>query len=174
MNRGLRDAIPRKVQARWNLAGGNRKLPAMFDNLAVSGVAHVIELAVAPVFLLSGIGAMLAVMTQRLARVVDRARVLESKLPNAEPAAYTAMYAALKTLARRARVIGWAIALCTLTALLVCAVIITLFLGAFLSFNAGLTVATLFIAALLSFVCALLFFLREVFLATYSLKIGPG
>jgi len=51
----------------------------------ITAVAHVIQLSVAPVFLLSGIGAMLAVMTNRLARVIDRARTLEAKV-TADPA----------------------------------------------------------------------------------------
>jgi hypothetical protein len=47
----------------------------------VTAIAHVIQLAVAPVFLLTGVGAVLAVLTQRLARIIDRARVLEERLP---------------------------------------------------------------------------------------------
>ena len=146
----------------------------MFDNLASSGIAHVIQLSVAPVFLLTSIGAILAVMSNRLARVVDRARALESKLAGAEGAAYAELHERLKTLSRRARMISHSIALCVTTAVLVCAVIITLFLGAFLSFNAAVPAALLFIAALLAFLLALVWLLREVFLATSSLKIGPG
>ena len=146
----------------------------MFDNLASSGIAHVIQLSVAPVFLLTSIGAILAVMSNRLARVVDRARALEIKLAGAEGAAYAELHERLKTLSRRARMISHSIALCVTTAVLVCAVIITLFLGAFLSFNAAVPAALLFIAALLAFLLALVWLLREVFLATSSLKIGPG
>lgn len=146
----------------------------MFDNLASSGIAHVIQLSIAPVFLLTSIGAILAVMSNRLARVVDRARALEIKLAGAEGAAYAELHERLKTLSRRARMISHSIALCVTTAVLVCAVIITLFLGAFLSFNAAVPAALLFIAALLAFLMALVWLLREVFLATSSLKIGPG
>ena len=146
----------------------------MFDNLASSGIAHVIQLSIAPVFLLTSIGAILAVMSNRLARVVDRARALEIKLAGAEGAAYAELHERLKTLSRRARMISHSIALCVMTAVLVCAVIITLFLGAFLSFNAAVPAALLFIAALLAFLLALVWLLREVFLATSSLKIGPG
>jgi hypothetical protein len=63
---------------------------------AVTAIAHVVQLAVAPVFLLSGIGAMLAVMTQRLSRVVDRARVLENLLTD-KPAEAPAIHAELAT-----------------------------------------------------------------------------
>ncbi|HUP90639.1 MAG TPA: DUF2721 domain-containing protein [Solimonas sp.] len=146
----------------------------MLENLELTGVAHVIQLSVAPVFLLSGIGAILAVMTNRLARIVDRARVLESRLAGSEGAASERIHQDLLTLARRARLISRAIALCTLTALLVCGVVITLFLGAFLAFNASLPVALFFVGAMLSFVLGLVWFLREIFLAAASLRIGPA
>ena len=145
----------------------------MFENLGNSGIAHVIQLSVAPVFLLTSIAAILGVMTNRLARVVDRARALEIKLAGAEGAAYNDIHGRLKTLSRRAQLISRAIVLCVVTAVLVCAVIITLFLGAFLSFDAAVPAALLFIAALLAFLLALVGLLREIFLATSSLKIGP-
>ena len=146
----------------------------MLETITSSDIAHVIQLAVAPVFLLAGIGSILGVMASRLARVVDRARIMEGRLAAAEPAAYAELHARLMTLALRAKLMGRAIALCTLTALLVCAVIITLFTGAFFAFNAAIPAALLFIAALLSFATGLIWFLREIFLATASLKIGPA
>lgn len=139
---------------------------------SITGIAHVIQLAVAPVFLLSGIGAMLAVMTNRLARVVDRARTLESRL-HGDPPDSKAIHAELHTLSRRAKLVGRSITLCTVTALLVCAVIAVLFLGAFLDFDASISVALIFIAAMGAFFIGLLFFLREILLATASLRIGP-
>lgn len=139
----------------------------------VSAVAHVIQLAVAPVFLLSGIGAMLAVMTSRLGRVIDRARVLEDRLDGASPGAQRAIHGELAALSRRALLVGRAITLCTMTALLVCTVIAVLFLSAFLHFDASYPVALLFIAAMLAFFLGLLWFLREIFIATATLRIGP-
>lgn len=146
----------------------------MLDTLTATDVSHVIQLSVAPVFLLAGIGSILGVMANRLARVVDRARSLETRLVGTEGAVYTELHGRLMTLSRRAKLISRSIALCTLTALLVCAVIITLFVGAFLSLNAAIPAALLFITALLSFAGALVWFLREIFLATSSLKIGPA
>jgi hypothetical protein len=138
----------------------------------IDAVAHVIQLSVAPVFLLSGIGAILAVMTNRLARVIDRARVLEGKLDDATPEEAARLREDLATLAQRARLIGPAITLCTTTALLICMVIAVLFLSAFLHFDAGVVVAALFILAMLAFFLGLLWFLREIFVATRSLRIG--
>jgi len=146
----------------------------MPETIATSGIAHVIQLSVAPVFLLTSIGAILNVMVNRLARVIDRARALEIKLGAAEGAARVELEARLHTLARRAQLISRSVTLCVITAVLVCAVIITLFLGAFLSFRAAVPAALLFIAALLAFLLALVWLLREVFLATSTMKFGPG
>lgn len=146
----------------------------MPETIATSGIAHVIQLSVAPVFLLTSIGAILNVMTSRLARVVDRARALEVKLPAAEGAARGELEMRLRTLARRAQLISRAVTLCVITAVLVCAVIITLFLGAFLSFRAAVPASLLFIAALIAFLLALVWLLREIFIATSTMKFGPG
>jgi hypothetical protein len=139
----------------------------------IASVGHAIQLSVAPVFLLSGIGAMLAVMTNRLARVVDRARSVEARLEHTSPEDLPISHDDLRTFSRRAKLINRAITFCTLTALLFCAVIATLFVGAFLDFDASLTVAVLFVSAMLFFFTGLLFFLREIFVATAALRIGP-
>lgn len=141
-------------------------------DMAVSPIAHVIQLSVAPVFLLSGIGAILAVMTSRLGRIIDRARALEDRLESAPPDRAAAIEADLATLTHRAKLIGPAITLCTATALLVCTVIAILFLSAFLRFDASVPVALLFVAAMLAFFLGLLWFLREIFVATSNLRIA--
>jgi hypothetical protein len=145
----------------------------MNPDTGIAAIAHVIQLAVAPVLLLSGIGAILAVMAHSLARVVDRARELEQQLLLAASAEDDARIdAQLATLAHRATLASRAIALCTLTALFICAVVATLFLAVFLGFDASMWVALLFIAAMAAFFTALLVFLREIFVATSSLRIG--
>ena len=141
-------------------------------NREISDIAHVIQLSVAPVFLLSGIGAILAVMTSRLGRIIDRARVLEARLEDAPPDRVATFEADLATLTHRASLIGPAITLCTTTALLVCTVIAVLFLSAFLRFDASVPVALLFIAAMLAFFLGLLWFLREIYVATSNLRIA--
>ena len=138
----------------------------------ISGVSHLIQVSVAPVFLLAGIGSVLGVMANRLSRIVDRARVVEGILAgetdSAEP-----IHEEMLTLERRARIISLSIGLCTLTALLVCAVIAVMFLSAFFSFNTSSAVAALFIAAMLFFISALTMLLREILLATAALRFGP-
>ncbi len=138
---------------------------------AVSAVAHVIQLSVAPVFLLSGIGAMMAVLTARLSRVVDRARVVE-RMELDGPEALGDIQTEIHSLSRRAQTIGWSIGLCTVTALLICAVIAVLFLSAFVSLDTSLIVALLFVTAMVSFIAALLLFLREILIATATLRFG--
>lgn len=138
----------------------------------ISSVAHVIQLAVAPVFLLTGVGAILAVLINRLARVVDRFRVLEKLLcvPLDRPLA--ADRAEMGILARRARLIHWAISLCTICALLVCVVIATLFVGSVAEVDLSGAIALLFIAAMLALIAGLLSFLREITLATGSIHVS--
>lgn len=137
----------------------------------VSAIAHVIQLSVAPVFLLTGIGAMLGVMTTRLSRVIDRARVVGG-LVQADPLLAMEYQPEMSLLRRRWRIIGWSIGLCTVSALLIAGVIAILFLGAFLGFDASVPVALLFIGAMLALILALLLFLREVHLASAGLMFG--
>ena len=146
----------------------------MRDFQNVGQVAHVIQLSVAPVFLLTAVGTMLGDMTNRLGRVIDRARVLETKLETAQPDAVLHLHAYLATLSRRADLIGHAITLCTSTAVLVCTVIALLFLGDYLRYDMSMPVALLFIAAMLLLVLGLINFLREIFVARASLRIGPA
>jgi len=143
----------------------------MPQEAGISSVAHVIALSTAPVFLLSGIGAILAVMTNRLGRIVDRARVLEANIPT-DPTSANAVHEELRILSQRARETGHAIALCTFTALLVCGVIVLLFLGAFLKFDASVPAAVLFVTALIAFMAGLILYVREVMVATATLRIG--
>ena len=139
----------------------------------VSSIGHVIQLSVAPVFLLTGVGAMLGVLSNRLARTVDRARGLEGRYAGASATEQESLHGELKVQARRARLIYVAMALCALCALLICSVIVALFASAFIQVSFALPIAALFVAAMLAFIGALLVFLHEVHLATTNLRIGP-
>jgi hypothetical protein len=139
----------------------------------VSQIAHVIQLAVAPVFLLSGVGSLLGVLTSRLGRIIDRARDLEARLAAATPSEAEPLHASLLTLSRRAKLVSAAITLCTACALLICGVIVVLFLSAFIHPTLDKVSAFLFIAAMLALFAGLCYFLREIFLATAALRIGP-
>ncbi len=137
-------------------------------------IAQVIQQAVAPVFLLSGVAAMLNVLTNRLARVIDRARQFEREYHDLETdTERNVMRARVMTLARRSRLINRAITLCTLCALLICLVIVTLFVAALVNRTASRAIAALFIVAMLALVGGLVAFLQEIFIATASVRIDP-
>jgi hypothetical protein len=139
----------------------------------VAVIAHVIQLAVAPVFLLAGIGALLNVMTNRLGRVIDRARRLEGLWDQMNDRGHELARVELKILERRGRLASWAINLCTFAALLVCTVVGTLFVDAFLGTNLKWFVGGSFFCAMVVLVGGLSAFLAEVYLATHVLRIGP-
>jgi hypothetical protein len=139
----------------------------------ITDVGHVIQLAVAPVFLLTGVGAILSVLVNRLGRVVDRFRALEHNLPELNDTARPLVQDEMRNLSRRARMIHWAIGLCTGCALLVCIVIATLFVGSITQIEMPAIIASLFILAMLTLVAGLLCFLREIALATGSIHVVP-
>jgi len=130
----------------------------------IATIAHAIELAVAPVFLLAAVGAILNVMTIRLSRIIDRSRVLDGRRSAPAPD-MEAIDGELRQLRRRGNLIHLAIALCTGCALMVCSVIGIVFLGAMFGFAVGNAVFSLFVAAMVSLISALVLFLREIQLA---------
>ena len=138
----------------------------------VSSIAHVIQLSVAPVFLLTGIAGLLNVLTGRLARVIDRARVLERSLLDEESGEAAGTHERLQTLATRARWINIAISLCVVSAIFIASVVMVLFASAFWGSDYRGLVAGLFVGAMLALIGGLVFFLREIYLATSSLRIG--
>ena len=144
----------------------------MEPETGITAIAHAIQLAVAPVFLLLGIGTMLVVMTNRLARIVDRARVLQGQVRASGLPAEAAALRESGLLARRGRLISRSIAFLTGTALLICATVAVLFAGSLLRWDTSPLVAVLFIAAMLTAFVGLVQFLREVFLAMAGLRLG--
>ncbi len=139
----------------------------------IETIAHTIQLAVAPVFLLTGVSALLGVFTTRLARIVDRGRRLEVEHPMATGSEARLMHDELTSLARRARMVNVAISLATGTVFLVCLTIVLLFASALVAAPVSGIVPALFIIAMLSLVSALAIFLREILVATATLRIGP-
>jgi hypothetical protein len=138
----------------------------------VTSLAQVIQLAVAPVFLLAGVGATLNVLASRIGRIIDRARVMEERLPHATPEAANDLHERLRVLSKRASLINRAIALCVTCGLLVSLVVAALFVSSSLRIDLATPIAIAFVVALLSLAAALVYFLREVFIATASLSFG--
>jgi len=137
----------------------------------VSSIAHVIQLSIAPVFLLTAVGAMLGVLSNRLSRAVDRARMLEARCKTLSGDEQSIMRKLLIVLSRRIRMIYQAMVLCAICALLICSVIVTAFASSLAGTVLAVPVAVLFVAAMLAFIGALLLFLREVHLAITTLHI---
>jgi len=148
----------------------------MFNSTIQSiDIAHLIQVALTPIFLISAIGVTLNVLTSRLARIVDRARAMEDTLRRTEhPHLHEGrdLHGVLRVLARRARYINAAITLITLSALFIALVVVMLFVNAFLRWDLSVFIASMFILSMLSLCAALLAFLIEVRIATTTLQIG--
>jgi hypothetical protein len=142
------------------------------NSLQVVDIAHAIQLALAPVFLLSGIAAFLGVLTSRLGRLVDRARILERELHQATAPDPDHAREQLHSMARRSRFINAAITLATISGLLIAMVVALLFSGGFVGINLAAYVAVLFVVSMTALVGAFLSFLLEVRIAIRSLRIG--
>lgn len=134
-------------------------------------VSQVIQLALAPAFLLTGIAGDLNVMTGRLARIIDRGRYLAEQPVLAEHSVVDSHGVERNNLERRRYLASAAITACTLSALLVCLVIAVLFAKVMLGLEITWIVGALFTASTLTLVIGLAYFLREVQLATKTVRI---
>ncbi len=139
-------------------------MPAPYE---VITVAHAVQQAVAPVFLITGVGSFLSVLSTRLGRVIDRFRVLEESDDKLNPESKSQML----TLVQRARWIHWAITLCTTSALLTCIVIAALFIGSELNKDPSGTISIFFTTAMLTLTAGLVCFLREISLSMGVIKL---
>jgi hypothetical protein len=133
---------------------------------AIPDVTRAIQLALAPVFLLTGIAGLLNVMAGRLARIVDRGRSLTEGRPDGAAGPEETIAREVRNLERRRRFTGIAITACTAAALLLCTAIVVMFLEAMLQAHLSWLIAGLFTVSTLALVVGLAFFLREVLLST--------
>lgn len=138
---------------------------------SLSTVADTIQTAIAPVFLLAGIGAMLNVMVGRLARVVDRARTLEQLHPRSTGPEHDRHVWELRLIDRRVSVINWAIFLCVSSALAICMVVAMMFISRLGNFHVGAAVAIAFVISMLLLMGGLILFLVEVRLSRGAIHI---
>jgi hypothetical protein len=137
-------------------------------------VSHAIQLAIAPVFLVTGIAGLLGVMANRLARVIDRARVIEQAWKEMDEETRISAREELDNLERRRHLVSWSINFCTSAALLVCLVIVTLFLDEFFTKDFRWFAGVLFVSAMFLLIGGLASFLREVHLATRVVRIDAA
>lgn len=135
--------------------------------LHIGDIGHIIQLAIAPVFLVTGVGTNLLVLTNRLARIIDRSRLLEDRLDNGPNAGYMEE---LDTLYRRSHLINYAITLSTACGLLVCLVIAMLFIGDTFNVELDKYIAAFFVLGMLTLIGSFVYLLSEIFIASHSLR----
>jgi MFS family permease len=148
----------------------------MFPNFSPAGtgvlqVAQIIQLAVAPVFLLAGVGAFLNVCAGRLARIVDRARELEPRILDSRGLEHDRLLGELRVLDRRMALVSQAIFLSVLSALLICAVVVLLFAASLTGAHFGTAVALLFIASMIAIGVGFAVFLVETRIGSRAVRI---
>lgn len=132
-------------------------------------IGHIIQLAIAPVFLLTGVGTNMLVLTNRLARIIDRTRIIEERLDEASgsvPASEASARAELGMLFRRAKKIHRAIFLSTSCALLICMLVASLFIADAFNLRLGSVIAAMFVLAMVALTGSFVYLLREIWLAT--------
>jgi hypothetical protein len=139
--------------------------------IQLGDIGHIIQLAIAPVFLLTGVGTKLGVLTNRLGRIIDRSRVLEELIHASQGADHSEIYAELEALYKRAHLINRAITLSTACGLLVCLVIAALFVGGALKIQLAQFIALLFVLGMFSLIGSFVYLLREIFIATRALSV---
>jgi hypothetical protein len=146
----------------------------MFESppsLSVTTVAEIVRLAVAPVFLLSGIGAFLNVCAARLSRIVDRSREVEPLLLASRGAEHDRWIGELRILDKRMALVSWATALSVLSALLICLVVSLLFAASLTRTHFGTAIALLFIASMITIGAGFAIFLFETRLGARAVRV---
>jgi len=139
--------------------------------LSISDLSHIIQLAVAPVFLLAGVAGFLNVMSGRLGRIVDRTRVIEQRLLGFKnPSSIERASRELAMLKRRSQLTNISIGFCICSGLLVCLLVVTLFIGSYWGLSIGAVVVSFFVLSMLALIVALLMFLKETQLATRTMR----
>ena len=139
---------------------------------AIGDIAHVIQLAIAPVFLLTAVGTLLNVLASRLGRTVDRRRVLVAALPQLDALLAADARAELAYNDRRTRLIYLSISLAVMCALLICLLIAIAFLDALIAADLSQLVAILFVLAMVALIGSLSIFLREIFLGVTTARVA--
>lgn len=138
---------------------------------SASQVAQIVQQAVAPVFLLAGVGAFLNVCALRLARIVDRARLVERAVLETRGSEHDRAVREIRVLDLRMALVSWAIFLTVLSAVLVCAVVVLLFAGSLVDAHVGTAIALLFIGSMVSVAIGFTLFLFETRFALGNVRI---
>ena len=142
----------------------------MLQEQHIVDITHQIQLAIAPVFMLTAIGTIINALAGRLARAVDRRRILEEIVGSLEGEGRERALDELANLGRRVQLVLWSMALAVLSGLLICLLIGAAFMGAVVSLDLSRPVAILFVGAVLALSLTLVLFMHEVFLAARTVR----
>lgn len=141
------------------------------DSVPVYEISQVIQLAVAPVFLLAGISGFLSVLSHRLSRAIDRARVVDRLIHEVDTEEHQEqLNIQYNILCKRTTVINWAIRLAVASALMICLVVMCLFVSDFTAYSLDVLIASLFICAMVMVIFSLLLLIAEVNISTKNLR----
>jgi hypothetical protein len=146
----------------------------MFENapnLSVNTVAEIVKLAVAPVFLLSGIASFVNVCTARLSRIVDRSRQVEPKLLASRGEEHDRWLGELRVIDLRMRLVSWAISLSVLSAVLICTVVVLLFSASLSRLHVATAIALLFIGSMVAIGVGFAIFLVETRVGSRAVRV---
>lgn len=136
-------------------------------------IAGTIQLAIAPVFMLTALGTVINALNLRLGRAVDRRRELEERLSGMAQAELPSAQEELAQIGRRIRFVYLAIVFAVISALFTALLIAGAFVGAFVRTDLSFTIAGMFICAMVALIVCLLLFLREIFLAVSTPRHVP-
>jgi hypothetical protein len=162
------------IMAEHNTTKTQSETRAMSGDTHATDITHVIQLAIAPVFLLTAVGTIIGVMSTRLGRAVDRIRLLEERLRGMNEADAKEAHRELSLLARRMRLIYISIGLAVICAIMVSMLIAITFIDAFLAVDLSRVVGVLFVVAMFAFIGSLIIFLREIFVAINNTRYKLG
>lgn len=140
----------------------------------LSELVPVLQIAIGPVILISGVGLLLLSMTNRLGRAIDRARILHGEWFQAEPQVQKRITPQLHVLWRRADILRKSIILASLSLLLAACLIITLFAATLLHWDGGAVITCLFVGCLVALIGALILLIWDVNQSLSALRLELG
>jgi hypothetical protein len=140
------------------------------SSITVAELIPVLQTAIGPMILVSGVGLLLLAMTNRLGRIIDRSRILAAKMDDPAIESQKLFAAQLAVLWRRARLIRLAITLASMSALMAALLIILIFITALLCLNCAWLIGTLFVFCMTFLIASLAVFIKDINLTLVALK----
>ncbi len=138
---------------------------------SLSSLLPIIQLAITPVILVSGMGALMITLTNRMARIVDRTRELAESIPAADPDERKHLESQLDIMWARSLMIRRAVTCNGLSMLLACLLIVALFGAGMFDWNIKVVVLGLFCASIMMLTASLVEFLRDIFVSLHALHL---